>query len=525
MLGFPTILQRSDLKVLGSLVVLAVVLLSRSYKHAFKGKLPPGPRGVPILGNLLQLLKDQPWIVFTEWRKKYGDIVHINLAGEDWVVLNNHKVAGDLLERRAAIYSDRARNIVAGELLTGGMIFGFAQHNEIWKRMRRGAHEALNTQVVSNYFYFQERESVLLVDQLFKSPSDWDRHLRRASTSLVTSIIYGLPPLLDSNDPDIVRVNQFTERSLQAMTPGAFLVEFFTWMEYLPRWMAPWRRWAENHFREDSKLFEKLFGDVKERVESGDETSSVASTLINDQERLGLTSYESAWVAASLYAAGSDTTSAQMAWFLVAMILYPETQKRAQAEIDRVVGRDRMPSFADFDHLPYVRALVKETFRWRSIAPISVPHRLAQDDYYEGYFLPKNTICIVNQWELNHDKEVYGPDAEEFVPERHLDATGNMGPPFADTKEENHHSYGFGRRICVGRHVANNMMFIEIASLLWAFNIAPGLDANGVQTLPDPMSLKLEGPMRPGPFYSTITPRSKDVESIVAQTKELHDFA
>lgn len=211
--------------------------------------------------------------------------------------------------------------------------------------------------MVKNYHRFQETESLLLVDQFLKDPNDWEKHFRRAAVSLVLSIIYGRPPLLDSKDPDIIRVNQFTERALSAMLPGeflshtrataphairrakrrackhprqlirgiltyistgAFLVEFFTLMEYLPRWAAPWRTWAEGHFREDSQLFEKLFENVKERVvspaafnfsetllncgeqDTGDETSSVMATLIQDQERLGLSSREAAWVAASL---------------------------------------------------------------------------------------------------------------------------------------------------------------------------------------------------------------------------------
>ncbi|KAJ7780309.1 cytochrome P450 [Mycena maculata] len=513
-------------KTLGPLVLLGIILIAgvrRSYKYAYKGKLPPGPPGLPVVGNLLQIPKDRAWLVFTEWRKKYGDIFYLNLAGQNVVVLGNYKVAADLLDRRASQYSDRPRNIVAGELLTGGLVFAFAQHNDVWKRMRRGSHEALNNQVARNYFGFQETESVLLVDQFLRDPSEWDNHLRRASTSLVLSIIYGLPPLLDSKDPDILRVNHFTARALHAAAPGAFLVEYFTWMEHLPRFMSPWRRYAENWFRADSILFEKLFSRVKDRVDSGDETSSVASTLIHDQEKLNLSSHESAWVSATLYAAGAETTSGQLAWFIMAMILYPETQKKAQEEIDRVVGRDRLPVFRDHGNLPYVRALVKETMRWRGVAPLGVPRRLAQDDYYEGHFLPKDTICIVNVWHLNHDPEVYGPNADEFVPERHLDSEGRLQPAFPDTKDESHHTYGFGRRICVGRYVSNNSMFIEIASLLWSFNIGAGRNQEGNIVLPDPMDTIDDGLIvRPAPFPCSITPRNSEVESVIAQTKELH---
>jgi cytochrome P450 len=83
-------------------------------------------------------------------------------------------------------------------------------------------------------------------------------------------------------------------------------------------------------------------------------------------------------------AGGSETTSSVMTWWMLAMVIYPGVQKLAQAELDNVVGRDRLPSFSDFDHLPYIRAMVKEALRWRPISPISLPHRLIQDDWYEG---------------------------------------------------------------------------------------------------------------------------------------------
>lgn len=143
-----------------ALVLICSAICSASFirNSKLKGSLPPGPPGLPFVGNLLQIPSDRAWLVFTEWKKQYGryliirsglfsnsrvsgPLFYINIAGQHTVVLGNHKVAADLLDRRASLYSDRARNIVAGELLTGGMVFAFAQHNDIWKRQRRGSHE------------------------------------------------------------------------------------------------------------------------------------------------------------------------------------------------------------------------------------------------------------------------------------------------------------------------------------------------------------------------------------------------
>ena len=178
---------------------------------------------------------------------------------------------------------------------------------------------------------------------------------------------------------------------------------------------------------------------------------------------------------------GADTTSAMMAWWPLAMAVCPETQARAHAELDAVVGRTRLPTFTDYPHLPYVRAVVKELLRWRPVGPLAVPHRLSEDDWYNGMFIPKGTTCIPDVWCMNRDPEVYGENAGHFDPTRHLDATEEIASSGASgaAKEEGHVSYGFGRRVCLGRHMANNSLFISIAILLWATKIERKKDASG----------------------------------------------
>ena len=165
-----------------------------------------------------------------------------------------------------------------------------------------------------------------------------------------------------------------------------------------------------------------------------------------------------------------------MAWWLLAMLAYPETQVRAQSELDAVVGRARLPTFADYPHLPYIRAMVKEVLRWRTVGPLAIPHLSTEDDWYEGMFIPKGTICIPNVWHMNHDPELFGENAEDFDPTRYLDASGAS---ISDTKEQGHFSYGFGRRNCIGRHMADNSLFINIAVTLWATKLQRKKDEFG----------------------------------------------
>jgi cytochrome P450 len=101
--------------------------------------------------------------------------------------------------------------------------------------------------------------------------------------------------------------------------------------------------------------------------------------------------------AAVAYAAGADTSVSTMKTFLLAMTLHPEAQKRAQAELDAVLG-DRLPTFADRDDLPFVTAIMKEVFRWIPALPLAVPHRTVNSDQYKGYFIPAGVSVFGNAW-------------------------------------------------------------------------------------------------------------------------------
>lgn len=177
--------------------------------------------------------------------------------------------------------------------------------------------------------------------------------------------------------------------------------------------------------------------------------------------------------------AGAETTSTTLEWCALAMIAFPEVQCRAQAELDAVVGRDRLPTFADSPHLPYLRAVIKEVLRWRPALPLGVPHAATEEDWYEGMYIPKGTICIVNAWHCNHDPAVFGEDAYEFRPERHLDEHGELSSGPAETNQAGHVAFGFGRRVCVGKDLAQDSLFISIARILWAAKLESGRDESG----------------------------------------------
>jgi len=147
------------------------------------------------------------------------------------------------------------------------------------------------------------------------------------------------------------------------------------------------------------------------------------------------------------------------------MFLSPDIQKRAQAELDSVIGRERLPTFEDRPRLPFVDAVCREILRWYPVAPIGVPHTVTRDDIYEGFFIPKGAVVIGNIWSILHDPARY-PEPDLFKPERFMNSDGTLLDDPVLTSV-----FGFGKRICPGRHFVDATLFMSIASLFSVFNI------------------------------------------------------
>ena len=159
---------------------------------------------------------------------------------------------------------------------------------------------------------------------------------------------------------------------------------------------------------------------------------------------------------------------------MLAITLHPDKYRKLQAEIDKHIPADRLPSFSDMPNIPYLRAFVKENLRWLPVTAGGLPHKITRrDDVYEGYLIRKDSIIHPVQWSIHRDPELY-PNPESFMPERWLD------PSYPTFKEplttypnlQNYSNFGFGRRICPGQNVAERSLFIEAAMIAWACDIS-----------------------------------------------------
>src|SRR5271155_5253709 len=209
--------------------------------------------------------------------------------------------------------------------------------------------------------------------------------------------------------------------------------------------------------------------------------------------------------------AGSETTSSTLNSCILYLCANPKVQKDAQKELDTALG-GRSPTFDDEDALPYCRAIVKEILRLRPVANIGSPRRSDEDVVYKDYFIPKGTNITLFQYAIHYNPARW-TDPEKFDPSRYLDYPLKSGDyaGIADVMKRDHFSFGCGRRICPGMHLAENSLFITISRILWAFNILPGLDENGKEILADTEAYQPDVSITsPIPFKARFVPRNED---------------
>ncbi|KAI0352103.1 cytochrome P450 [Trametes cingulata] len=483
------------------ILCFSVILLSSVVwlYHRPRG-MPPGPPRSLLGDNTGDVPSVQPWRKFTEWNKRYGPVVSFYLGRTPVILLGSAQAAWDLLENRSEIYSGRPRSIMAGEILSWGVRAITMPYGPRYKRWRALMQASLSNTAVAQYRPLQSLESKLLLHRLLhaKDQLEYRDHLSLFQMSVIFRLAYGRR-VRTLQDDIVIEQNKAGRYFGKVAAPGQYLVESHR---------LQWFRREVDKYREISRdLYMSLMDRVRAEMANGTAQPSMATLALQKQAEFGLSDLETAYTLAGPWDAGVGTTVNSIEVFLLAMLHYPETQKKAQEEIDRVVGSSRMPEFSDMESLPYVDALIKEAARWKPIAPTGFPHAVTQDDVYNGYFIPKGATIYANIHAIMQDPELF-PEPEEFRPERFLSTTNPKLKKFTI-------HFGFGRRICPGMHMANQSIFIVIARLLWAFDITPEVDADGKPIIPSKDECTSGLITRLSPFPCLFRPRSRSVEELV----------
>ncbi|KAF4466280.1 hypothetical protein FALBO_6862 [Fusarium albosuccineum] len=491
-------------------VALAYIALSfprlrqewKLYSH--RKQLPPGPKTIRTGIR-------KPWLWFQELSQQYGDVVHLQLGPTPTIILGSAQAAWDLLEKRGAIFSSRPRFIMGGELLSGGMRGLMAPYASYWRRWRKLLHSGFMQRQSESYRPVQSLESKVLMHDLLKSPADFRTHLERYAASVTVTVTYGRRVEDVRSDIVVQRNAESMERLTLVNIPGKFAVERYPALKYIPSFLAPWKAEVLQQRQKDIRLYTELMDEVRDKVAKGIAPTCFAKHLLEEQENLGMSDLEIAYTAGSPFGAGVETSAGSLASFLLACAKFgPQFIPRAQEELDRVVGSDRLPTFDDLPKLEFVRAIASETLRWRPVAVLGgTPHASTADHVYKGMFIPKGSTIIAPLWSI-HLNEADFPEPHEFKPERFMEERNYPGT-------FGHSAFGWGRRVCPGMHLGSASVVLNIARILWGFEVNPAKDEKGKDVDVDIFAYSEGFNSSPLPFPCSITPRSARHAEIVEQ--------
>ncbi|KAL4755996.1 cytochrome P450 [Aspergillus foveolatus] len=405
------------------------------YRISADGPLPPGPKPLPIVRNV----RDMPasgsaeWLHWLKHKELYGPICTVSVLGQRLVILNDARIAFDLLEKKSAIYSDRPELPFASLCGMGEMYI----HREMGSRLD-----------VARFNPIQDTEVHRFLLRLLNAPQNLPDYAGGLAGSLTSKVLCGYR--MDHTRKDLLLhyIEEALRRFIPAMVPEAWLV--------------------------NSLPFCLLFGFVKQQIEAGVAGNAGLPNLLLDKHVRSGSQEENdiKSSAVSLYFGGISTITS----VFLAMVLYPDVQKRAQEELDLVIGQGRLPGFADRDCLPYINAVVKEALRWHPVTPTGVAHSVTEDDVYDGYYIPKGSVIMPNIWAFYHDLEDY-KDPMSFKSERFLGDKPEQDPQTL--------VFGFGGRVCPGRVLADSSIYLTIAMSLAALSISkPVRDGEEVDVQP-----------------------------------------
>ncbi|KAF8917181.1 cytochrome P450 monooxygenase [Mucidula mucida] len=500
-----------------AIVLALIALLKRRKRHTSALPLPPGPKRLPIIGNLLNRPSHHVWLTYSQWAKQFDcDLVSMQVLGQTVIIVNSTEIAQEFFERRSTIYSDRPTFRMLSSVMKWDWNFAFMRYSDYWRLCRKTFHQHFNVKQVDTYQPVQLTASALLLRNVLATPEDFFGHVRHHAGSIILKVVYGYETRL-KDDEFVNLADKAMHGALQAMVQGAYMVDYIPVLKFIPAWLPFSSKKHAKVVEEDgNRLLTIPFNmTLNSEIEQISGSSFVTKNMEKvkakgedvDQEYMAEVIKKCAGAA---FIAGADTVVSLVCSAILALVLNPKVQKKAQAELDAVVGRTRLPDFGDQPSLPYVQAIVLEALRWRPVTPTAIAHASVSDDTYGGYFIPAGEGAFAHHpgcRAMMYDEGVY-PKAAAFDPERFM---GERPAPHPMSRG----AFGYGRRICPGRFLALSSAYIAIASLLWAFTIDKALDENGDEIVPDDEDYFDGNIVHPVPFKCRITPRFATVKDVI----------
>ncbi|XP_043913899.1 cytochrome P450 1B1 [Protopterus annectens] len=428
----------------------------------------PGPFPWPIIGNAAQL-GSAPHVALTQMAKCYGNVFQIKLGSQNVVVLNGEDAIRQALVKRGADFAGRP-DFASFRFVSGGKSMAFGHYSDLWKLQRKIAHSTvkafstnnpMNKKAFEQHLVCEARELITVMLQksqkyVYFSPV---RDLVVANANVMSAVCFGRRYSYD--DEEFKSMVNRNDRFGKTVGAGS-VVDVMPWLQYFPN---PVRTTFQNFKQVNDEFYEFIYKKTIEHratikpgltrdimdafiniIDSGKAVSQMGTALVHDHVPATLT---------DIFGASQDTLSTALDWLILFLIRFPDVQTKIQEQVDKVVGRDRLPCMEDQPNLPYVSAFLYEFMRFSSFVPLTIPHATTGDTYLDQYYIPKNTVVFVNQWSVNHDP-VKWPNPEKFDPLRFLDESGSINKDLASSVL----IFSVGKRRCIGEELSKMQLFL-----------------------------------------------------------------
>ncbi|XP_038582476.1 cytochrome P450 2K1-like [Micropterus salmoides] len=472
----------SSLSLLGALLVLLLVYLisSSSFTSQEDGKDPPGPKPLPLLGNLLQLDLKRPYQSLLELSKKYGSVFTVYLGPKKVVVLAGYKTVKEALVNHAEEFGDRDPIQLMHDASKGNGVLW--SNGDSWKEMRRFALTNLRDfgmgKKACKDKIIEECDYLIEVFKKFKGEAfDTTQPINYAVSNIICSIVYG--SRFEYDDPEFTSLVDRTNRNIQlAGSPSVQVYNMFPW---ICNWVSN-RKEIHKLTSTSIKQNLQLFSRLKETLNLQMCRGFVDAFLVRKQnlEESGITNsdFHNNNLTMNLFAAGTDTTATTLRWGLLLMAKYPKIQDQVQEELNRVIG-SRQVQVKDRKNLPFTDAVIHETQRLANIVPMALPHKTNQDITFQGHFIKKGTTVYPLLTSVLYDESEW-ESPHTFYPAHFLDKDGKF------VKRDAFMPFSAGRRICLGESLARIELFIFFTTLLqhFRFSPAPGVSEDELDLTP-----------------------------------------
>ncbi|KAJ6655997.1 hypothetical protein lerEdw1_004582 [Lerista edwardsae] len=466
MASFPSaLLSPSTIFLLVALVLLVALWLFESSRKPSL-RLPPGPRPLPLIGNLHQIDLRRQDLSFMKLSEKYGPVFTVYFGWTRTVVLTGFDAVKEALTSKGNEFIDKPDTpIYVGIQNWNGVLFS---KGKLWQTTRRFTLTTMrDLGMGKDRIEGRIQEELRFLCEMIESFQDKPfklKSLMGAPANITYAMLFGTR--FDYDDPIFVTLTNIVYDVVFNVYP--FLGFFLKPHKVILGKIAAVRGVLQQKLQES-----------KQNVSENHIRTFIDKMMLRQQEEVGIILYsketdkseriftDDNTIASviDLALGGTETTSTTLQWAVLLMMKFPEIQKKAQEEIQKVLGAERVPAYEDRKRMPYCHALVHEVQRFSSILP-QMPRATAVDTIFRGYFIPKGTMVIPSLTSALYDKTQWEAP-EQFDPNHFLDAEGNF------VKKDAFIPFSIGRRSCAGETLAKMEVFLFLVGLLQKFSFQP----------------------------------------------------